>query len=90
MHGEDERIRVEDNTRKIATTRIEFIPKRHPEAVVDKFDAMQMFVRIIEKGSFSVSQRNAGLASPPSANRSPPLKMSSAPSLFTAPHVPLH
>ena len=47
---------------------------------MDKFDAMQMFVRLVEKGSFSAVARNVELANLPSASRSLPLRMNSAPS----------
>src|SRR5260370_33162693 len=34
------------------------------EADVDKFDAMQMFVRVIEKGSFSAVAKERGIGQP--------------------------
>src|SRR5882672_6270013 len=34
------------------------------EAAVDKFDAMQMFVRVIEKGSFSAVAKERGIDQP--------------------------
>src|SRR2546427_951230 len=34
------------------------------EAAVDKFDAMQMFVRVIEKGSFSAVAKERGIGQP--------------------------
>src|SRR3981189_3512421 len=34
------------------------------EAAVDKFDAMQMFVRVIEKGSFSGVAKERGIGQP--------------------------
>jgi hypothetical protein len=46
---------------------------------MDKFNAMQMFVRAIEKGASRLSQRNLESVNLLSANRSPPLKMKSAP-----------
>jgi len=55
---------------------------------VDKFDAMQIFVRAMKKGASPLSQRNVELANLLSANKSRPLKMSSAPNLFT--HLSFH
>src|SRR5258707_2266835 len=34
------------------------------QAAVDKFDAMQMFVRVIEKGSFSAVAKERGIGQP--------------------------
>src|SRR5258708_35495847 len=34
------------------------------EAAVDKFDAMQMFVRVVEKGSFSAVAKERGIGQP--------------------------
>src|SRR5205807_7169873 len=44
--------------------RLESIPYRNMEAAVDKFDAMQMFVRAIEKGSFSAVAKERGIGQP--------------------------
>src|SRR5258705_4511417 len=43
---------------------IQSIPWRNTEAGVDKFDAMQTFVRIIEKGSFSAVAKERGIGQP--------------------------
>jgi Bacterial regulatory helix-turn-helix protein, lysR family len=43
---------------------IEFIPQRNAEDEMDKFDAMQIFVRVIEKGSFSAVAKERGIGQP--------------------------
>jgi hypothetical protein len=57
---------------------------------VDKFDALQIFVRVVEKGSFSAVAKERGIGQPAVSKQTPPLKMSVAQNSFTAPLVPLH
>jgi hypothetical protein len=47
---------------------------------MDRLDAMQAFVRVIEKGSFSAVAKERGIGRLQSANRSLPLRGNSAPS----------
>jgi hypothetical protein len=44
--------------------RIASIPQRNREACVDKFEAMQMFVRVVEKKSFSAVAKERGIGQP--------------------------
>jgi hypothetical protein len=50
---------------RIAIPCIASIPERNTEAGMDKFGAMQMFVRVIEKGTSPRSQRNMEWVNPP-------------------------
>src|SRR6267378_1504208 len=43
---------------------MESIPSRSTEAGVDKFDAMQIFVRVVEKGSFSAVAKERRIGQP--------------------------
>jgi LysR family transcriptional regulator for bpeEF and oprC len=56
---------------------------------VDKFDAMQVFVRVVEKGSFSAVAKERGIGQPAVSKQISPLKTSWAPNLSTVPLVPL-
>jgi DNA-binding transcriptional LysR family regulator len=46
------------------SARIESIPQRNVGVRVDKFDAMQIFVRVVEKGSFSAVAKERGIGQP--------------------------
>src|SRR5260370_33199975 len=49
---------------RIVTLCIESIPQRNTQVRVDKFDAMQMFVRLVERGSFSAVAKERGIGQP--------------------------
>jgi hypothetical protein len=51
-------------SRRIVIPCIESIPYWNTEVGVDKFDAMQMFVRVVEKGSFSAVAKERGIGQP--------------------------
>jgi hypothetical protein len=54
----------DNEAERILIPRRESIPSRNTEVGVDKFDAMQMFVRVVEKGSFSAVAKERGIGQP--------------------------
>jgi DNA-binding transcriptional LysR family regulator len=55
---------------------------------VDKFEAMQVFVRVVEKGSFSAVAKERGIGQPVVSTQISALEKNSASNLSTVPLVP--